>query len=173
MTKAIRTIVVGVDGSSNSKIALEWAITLARSLSAEVIAVHAVGLLAHLGSGPPVPAQTHLEELRRVFETEWCSSLTRSGIPHRMCCVDGAPAMALLEAVQRVDADLAVRRSSRQRRVHGAGNGWYQSSAGGALPVPSHGCAGTGPLTTLRRRIQRQSVSLRYEGLGSANSARS
>jgi nucleotide-binding universal stress UspA family protein len=108
MTKAIRTIVVGVDGSSNSKIALEWAITLARSLSAEVIAVHAVGLLAHLGSGPPVPAQTHLEELRRVFETEWCSSLTRSGIPHRMCCVDGAPAMALLEAVQRVDADLAV-----------------------------------------------------------------
>lgn len=108
MTKTIQKIVVGVDGSSNSRAALEWAIALARPLSAEVVAVHAVGLLAHLGSGPPVPAQTHLEELRSVFETEWCAALTRSGIRHRMCCVDGAPATALLEAVQREDADLAV-----------------------------------------------------------------
>jgi nucleotide-binding universal stress UspA family protein len=107
-TKEIQRIVVGVDGSSNSKVALDWAITLARSFSAEVVAVHAVGLLAHLASGPPVPAQAHLEELRSLLEEEWCASLGRSGIRHRTRLVDGAPAMALMEAVELERADLAI-----------------------------------------------------------------
>ena len=75
MTARLERILVGVDGSDNGTRALEWAMLLARQGDAEVIAVHAIGLLAHLGPGPGVPSHAHLQELRQTFETEWCAPL--------------------------------------------------------------------------------------------------
>ena len=104
----INRLVVGVDGSTDSGRALALAVVLGECFGAEVLAVHAVGLLAHLGSGPPVPSQSHLDELRSTFESDWCASLRSSGIPHRMLLLDGPPASKLLEAAESEHADMIV-----------------------------------------------------------------
>ncbi|MGD1013066.1 MAG: universal stress protein [Acidimicrobiales bacterium] len=43
--KPIHTIAVGFDGSADSKVAVRWALTLARHYDAHVVVAHAVGLL--------------------------------------------------------------------------------------------------------------------------------
>lgn len=104
----IKRLVVGVDGSVDSARALHQAVVLAECFGAEVVAVHAVGLLAHLGAGPPVPSQSHIDELRSTFESEWCAPLKDSGVPHRMLLLDGPPALKLLEAADSERADMIV-----------------------------------------------------------------
>lgn len=108
MTSGVERIVVGIDGSESARRALEWAITLAQRFSAEVVAVHAVGLLTRFGDGTPVPSQSHLAELRRAFETEWCQPLAASGTPHRLVYQDGPPVPVLLAIAEREAADLIV-----------------------------------------------------------------
>jgi len=97
-----------MDGSSSSRRALEWAILLAGRLDAEIVVVHAVGLLTHLGSGGPVPSQSHREELQRAFETDWCAPLSGSGVAHRMRLVDGPPVPVLLGAAEEEQPDVIV-----------------------------------------------------------------
>ena len=108
MTANIERILVGVDGSDNGKRALEWAILLARHAQAELIAVHAIGLLAHLGEGPAVPSHAHLQELRQAFETDWCAPLPDSGLAYRFLFIDGAPVQVLLSATESERVDLIV-----------------------------------------------------------------
>jgi nucleotide-binding universal stress UspA family protein len=108
MTPAIQRIVVGVDGSENGRRALRWAMLFGVQFRAEVVAVHAIGLLAHLGDGPPVPSQQHLDELREAFETDWCAPLRDSEIANRRILVDGAPVPVLLATAEREEADLIV-----------------------------------------------------------------
>ena len=108
MTGGVERIVVGIDGSEDSRRALDWAILLASQFGAEVVAVHAIGLLAHLSEGPPVPSHSHLDELRTLFESEWCAPLTASGVPHRLSMLDGPPVPVLLAASDRESADLIV-----------------------------------------------------------------
>jgi nucleotide-binding universal stress UspA family protein len=43
----IRTVAVGFDGSSDAQAALRWAIDLAVRIEADVVVIHAVGLLEH------------------------------------------------------------------------------------------------------------------------------
>ncbi|MGH9066064.1 MAG: universal stress protein [Acidimicrobiales bacterium] len=105
----IGRIIVGVDGSKYTRSALEWAVLLARRFDAEVVAVHAVGLLTHLApQSQPVPSHTHLAELRRVFESQWCAPLEQSGVTHRMLCLDGSPARVVLDTAEAEAADLIV-----------------------------------------------------------------
>jgi nucleotide-binding universal stress UspA family protein len=108
VTVGIERIVVGVDGSENAQRALDWAILLGRQFGAEIVAVHAIGLLTNLGDGAPVPSHSHLTELRTKFESEWCAPLVGSGVPHRLECLDGPPVRVLLEAAKREDADVTV-----------------------------------------------------------------
>jgi nucleotide-binding universal stress UspA family protein len=108
MKQRVETILVGVDGSENAQRALEWAIVLASQFGAEVVAVHAIGLLAHLGEGPPVPSHSHLDELRRLFESEWCAPLTSSGVPYRLLCLNGPPVPVLLAVGESEQADVVV-----------------------------------------------------------------
>lgn len=105
---APRCVMVGVDGSPDAQRALEWAVELAGAVGAEVVAVHAVGLLEHLGEGDPVPATGHREELRDRFEGQWCAPLDGADIPSRRLLRDGPPALALLGAADEVGADLVV-----------------------------------------------------------------
>ena len=104
----LRRIVVGLDGSPNAAYALEWVIALAARFDAEVVAVHAVGLLSSLGGGPPVPSHLHRAELRRAFEEQWCAPLRASGVRYRARLVDGPPVLVLLRTVSEEDADAAV-----------------------------------------------------------------
>ncbi len=105
---AISRIVTGVDGSDNSRRALVWAILLAEQFQAELVAVHAVGLLSRLGEGPPVPSHSHLEELRREFEGDWCAPVHASTAAHRLLLRDGPPVPVLVGTADEEAADLIV-----------------------------------------------------------------
>ena len=55
--RAPRRIIVGIDGSEDSKRALDWGIALleaAKGSENEIIAVHVLGLLTHLGGAAEV-----------------------------------------------------------------------------------------------------------------------
>ena len=98
----MRTIVVGVDGSPDSRRAVEWAAQVAGDTGARVVAVHAVGLLEY---EPDDPANRHLApELDR-----WTAALDRLGAGHvERQLVPGDPVDALTTVFREVGADLLV-----------------------------------------------------------------
>ena len=108
MGPRVDRVLVGVDGSHDARRALEWAIAVAWAFDAELVAVHAAGLLAHIDEGPPVPSQAHLGELRTRFEHDWCEPLAQSPVAHRFLMPEGPPVLALLETAEREEVDLIV-----------------------------------------------------------------
>lgn len=105
----LRVIVVGVDGSADSEAAVRFTGALARALGAEVVAVHALGLLDRLEpDGPRVPTQPHREEIAAKVEGEWTAALRDAGVPHRAVLHDGNPVDVVLQVVDEVGADLVV-----------------------------------------------------------------
>lgn len=102
-------VVVGVDGSPNSVMAVARAVELASVSGAAVVAVHAIGLLAQLAPGAdPVPAEACRDELDKVFQTEWCAALRDSGVPYTAELVAGDAVTALLSVSDREDAWMTV-----------------------------------------------------------------
>ena len=108
VTLRVERVLVGVDGSSNARRALEWAIFIGQRFSAELVVVHAVGLLSHLGDGVSVPSQSHLDELRHAFESIWCAPLVDAGLEHRRLLVDGSPVRVLLDTAEGEQVDVIV-----------------------------------------------------------------
>lgn len=104
----VRRIIVGVDGSMQARHAAEWAADLAHAVDAEVIAVHALGLLHHAATGVPVSSDTHREEIRTEFEDTWCAPLHDAGVRYRANLREGNPVTALLDSVEEFDADVVV-----------------------------------------------------------------
>jgi len=94
----IDRIVVAVDGSENSRRAVEWAADVAAMVSAEVIAVHAVGLREH---GEQPSAADRLRD-------EWCEPLARSEISYDCIVRDGNAVSVTLDVAEEFDADLIV-----------------------------------------------------------------
>jgi nucleotide-binding universal stress UspA family protein len=109
-----KRILVGLDGSSGSTRALEWAIQLAKSLEAEVVAVYVLELLSPTAVGyglaPIELPDGWLDGLRRQFENEWSAPLKQSGIRYRTVFETGArgPAPTLIAIANEVQADLVV-----------------------------------------------------------------
>jgi nucleotide-binding universal stress UspA family protein len=101
-------IIVGVDGSTNSMAAVEWATGAAEITGAEVVAVHAFGLLEHLLGPERATPQTQRDEIRNRFETDWCAPLNRAGVECRRQLRDGSPVEVLLAVAEDEDADLIV-----------------------------------------------------------------
>jgi nucleotide-binding universal stress UspA family protein len=109
--KAPRRIVVGVDGSEDSQRALSWGIALmedAKGSDGEIIAVHVLGLLTHLGGATIVPSEGHRGEVTELLEREWCRPLATTRIRHRALVVDGEPVHALITAAREQGAHLIV-----------------------------------------------------------------
>jgi nucleotide-binding universal stress UspA family protein len=98
-------IVVAVDGSENSVAAVKWAAGLASTTGAEVIAVHALGLLERMDSELQ-PSEPNRDEIRRRFETEWCTPL--DGVQSRRLLRDGSAVPVVLALADEEDADLIV-----------------------------------------------------------------
>ena len=104
----IERIVVAVDGSANSLAAVEWAAGLAQSTGAEVIAVHAVGLLERVDGDEPTPSEPNRAEIDRRLRSVWCAPLENTGVRCRQLTRDGNPVMVVLAVADEVQADLIV-----------------------------------------------------------------
>jgi nucleotide-binding universal stress UspA family protein len=102
-----RHVVVGVDGSAGSRAALGWAIGLGQTFGAEVVAVHAVGLLEDLGAHP-VAGRDRLADLRRLVEEAWCDQLRAAGGPYRIELRDGSPLDVIKAATESERAAVLV-----------------------------------------------------------------
>jgi nucleotide-binding universal stress UspA family protein len=103
----IRRIVVGLDGSAQARRAAEWAANLASLVDADVIAVHALGLLHETATGQLVAADTHRDEIRRELDV-WCAPLHDAGVRHRGELREGNPVTAVLDLAEELDADLII-----------------------------------------------------------------
>lgn len=98
----VKTIVVGVDGSHDSRVAVEWAARLASDVGARVVAVHAVGLLEHERGDP---GGSHLQPALESW-TAALEPLAADQVERRL--VAGDPVGAIREAVADCSADLVV-----------------------------------------------------------------
>ena len=79
------------------------------ALGAEVVAVHALGLLDQLEpGGPKVPTQPHREEIAERVGGAWTRPLADAGVTHRAVLHDGNPVDVVLRAIDEVGADLVV-----------------------------------------------------------------
>lgn len=101
-----RRIVVGVDGSTDSARAVATAATLAAACGAEVVGVHAVGLL-HRIDGEMRPSDQNRDRIAADV-AEWSRPLTEVDLPHRIVVEDGPPGLVLLRIIEREDAGLVV-----------------------------------------------------------------
>ena len=104
----IAHIVVGVDGSEHSRRAVTWAAGLAHAVGAEVVAVHALGLLHRRPSGEVVASDPHRDEITDELEESWCAPLRDAGVQYRAELREGNPVTALLDAADDASADLLV-----------------------------------------------------------------
>ena len=82
-----KTILVGLDGSSGSARALDWAIQVGKPLKAEIVAVYVLELLSPTAVGyglaPIELPDGWLDDLRRQFENEWSAPLKQAGLRYR------------------------------------------------------------------------------------------
>jgi nucleotide-binding universal stress UspA family protein len=100
-------IVVGVDGSEAAHEALRWAVGLSELVGAEVIGVHAVGLLEKLHD-PEIDAESWRGGVTALVERTWCAGLAQARCPHRVVVRDGTPVDVLLGTAHDEDASLLV-----------------------------------------------------------------
>jgi hypothetical protein len=62
-----------------------------------------------LAVGPPIELlEGWQDDVRRVFEDEWCRPLKESGVPYRPVMEEGRPATVIAQVAQREDAGLIV-----------------------------------------------------------------
>src|ERR1700680_3049923 len=103
----IKRIVVGVDGSEHSEVAIQWAIRIAKGMGSEVVAVFAITPPVYLDSGfvaPIAPPQFDPDwraEIKKEFEGEWTKSLRKSGVRYRTVIEDGRPATVIARVADR------------------------------------------------------------------------
>lgn len=96
--RAPEVILLGIDGSAGSASATAWAARLARTLGAEVVAVH---VQISEGDGSTDPAEDPACK-------EWVAPLLEAGVPTRIVGRTGWPATALMELAASEAPDLVV-----------------------------------------------------------------
>jgi len=110
--RPLKKILVGLDGSTGSARALDWAIELAKALDAEIIAVHVGELLTPsalgLGLAPIDLPDNWMDELQKQFETEWTAPLKLAGVKYRTIFEAGPPAPTLIAIARAQEPDLIV-----------------------------------------------------------------
>ncbi len=105
--RRIGPVVVGVDGSANSRRALVMAGHHARAIGATIAVVHSIGLTEEL-DGEHVPAFGRRDEIEANVD-RWCDALRDDGVDDfEVRLVDGSPVDALLRTASELDASLVV-----------------------------------------------------------------
>jgi nucleotide-binding universal stress UspA family protein len=96
-----------MDGSPASQAAMEWAAEYAHGNDAEVLALHADGLLERFAARDET-AESLEEELGTLAEHEWCTPLRRAGVLHETMICPGDPVERLLSVAAQRHVDLIV-----------------------------------------------------------------
>lgn len=103
----IRSALVGVDGSEDSRAALRWIRDLA--VNAELRVVVASVAQPRPEWTPAVSPQNWRRGLETTIQEDYAAELAGSGVDFEVLALDGAnPALALLEAAKREGPDLVV-----------------------------------------------------------------
>jgi len=105
---AVQTILCGTDGSADAQNAVGYAGRLARQLDAEVVLLHAIGLLEQLPRDPARPDVTIADWAAEQLAGEWSEPLRRLQVRHTCTAEDGPPLLAIPAVAARVKADLIV-----------------------------------------------------------------
>ena len=113
----VSRILVGVDGSEPAENALLWATELAAQLDAEILVVHATGLLSAI-HGELEPEIAVADELASLVAGAWSAAARELGVVTGTTLEAGPPSMALLRVAAREGVDLIVVGS---RGIGGAG----------------------------------------------------
>ena len=111
-------LVVAVDGSKGSREALLWTARLARVMSAEVVAIHAVQRPAYVAAsmpwafGPSLEAwdeqwREWVDQVRYQLIDTWCRPLRDAGVDYRAVVMEGG-AYELLSYVRKAGGDFLV-----------------------------------------------------------------
>ena len=103
-----RRIVVGIDGSQPSRLALQWAMRQGELTGATVDVIHAWEMPLIYGTVPVVVMPDDMEVVAEGLVADTISAVAGTGpaMPVRGRAVHGNPAAVLIEAAQ--DADLLV-----------------------------------------------------------------
>lgn len=100
-------IVVGVDGSANSRHALVRAGRHALDLGAVLVVVHAIGLTEEI-DGEHVPTFGRRNEIAEHLD-RWCDAVREIGVTEfEQRLIDGSPVDVLLRVARDVDAGTVV-----------------------------------------------------------------
>lgn len=105
-------IVVGIDGSAGATRAVQWAISLATRTGAEIVAVHVGQPIPNAFGGygfvAPVIVPDWQDEVRGLFQEEWCLPLRKAGVSFRTVFEEGNPGPQLIAIAKRESAGLIV-----------------------------------------------------------------
>jgi nucleotide-binding universal stress UspA family protein len=112
-------ILVGLDGSEGSAVALRWAIDLAKAVDAEIVAVDAfevptaviapeTGVPVGLGVDEVEVERTLRETAEQAFVTDWSAPLEEAGVRYRRLLEEDPPGEVLLEVAEREQSGLLV-----------------------------------------------------------------
>ena len=100
-------VVVGVDGSANSRHALVDAGMHARALGAPLVVVHAIGLTEEI-DGEHVPTFGRRNEIAALLD-RWCDAVREIGVTEfEQRLIDGPPVDVLLRVADELGAAVIV-----------------------------------------------------------------
>ena len=106
-TRRIGPVVVGVDGSPNSRRALVQAGTYAQDIGAGLVVVHACGLTEEI-DGEHIPSFGHRDEIAEHVD-RWCDAVREIGITDfEQRLIDGPPVDVLLRVAADTGASTIV-----------------------------------------------------------------
>ena len=129
-------LLVAMDASPASGEAMRWVADFAHRLDAEVVAVHAVGLLERLAS-PAITSEAAEEDIAALAETEWCAPLRQVGVRHETVVVPGDPVEQILEVAElrRVDAIVVGTRGALLSEAQRLGSTSHRIIEASTIPV--------------------------------------
>lgn len=106
----LQVIVVGTDGSDGARRATDWAARLALATGARIHAVHVLTYNRELLRDiTPDTMTTWRRQLHHDLETTWVGPLDEHHVAYRSVVIeDESPAVGLLHAADREQADLIV-----------------------------------------------------------------
>jgi len=102
-------ILVGADGSENSRRAIEWCAEFARDSGVEVVVCHVVSKFGEwMLSAGQIDFQKVEKERLELVTGPWTEPLRAAAVPYQVVQVSGDPVTELLAVAESKDVDLIV-----------------------------------------------------------------